>query len=135
MINDVIQPIIDDLSIEKYEYKVGYRSNDYYIPGYNPNKTYSDSIRGLSSLSTVHELEITDEESEKPEDTVDDMIDSDEQLFIFVNIGMFAVLTNVDKVKVGKICNPNRTYIITDFTNNKFITDFKKTKFDDKKIY
>ncbi len=32
--------------------------------------------------------------------------------FIFVNIGMFAVLTNVSSIRVGEICNPIKTWSI-----------------------
>jgi len=40
--------------------------------------------------------------------------------FIFVNIGMFAILTNSDKVDVGTICNPIKTWSIEAYKNNKF---------------
>jgi len=33
--------------------------------------------------------------------------------FVFVNYGMFCVLTNDDKIGVGEICNPTITYSIT----------------------
>ena len=33
--------------------------------------------------------------------------------FVFVNYGMFGVLTNDDKIGVGEICNPTITYSIT----------------------
>ena len=33
--------------------------------------------------------------------------------FVFVNYGMFGVLSNVDKIGVGEICNPVTTYSIT----------------------
>ncbi len=35
--------------------------------------------------------------------------------FVFVNIGMFAVLTQIEKVYVGQLCNPVITYNITDY--------------------
>jgi len=39
--------------------------------------------------------------------------------FIFLNIGMFAVLTNVSKINVGQICNPIITYDVIN-TDLKF---------------
>jgi hypothetical protein len=36
--------------------------------------------------------------------------------FIFVNVGMFAVLTNSDIINVGMICNPIISYSIIDST-------------------
>jgi hypothetical protein len=38
--------------------------------------------------------------------------------FIFINIGMFAVLTDVNRVSVGQICNPAITYDIIDSDMN-----------------
>lgn len=38
--------------------------------------------------------------------------------FVFINIGMFAVLTNATEVKVGQICNPITTYDIIDSDMN-----------------
>lgn len=38
--------------------------------------------------------------------------------FVFINIGMFAVLTNVNNVAVGTICNPVITYDIHDMNMN-----------------
>jgi hypothetical protein len=38
--------------------------------------------------------------------------------FVFVNIGMFAVLTNANNVKVGEICNPTITYDVVDTDMN-----------------
>ena len=38
--------------------------------------------------------------------------------FVFINIGMFAVLTNANNVKVGQICNPTTTFDITDTDMN-----------------
>lgn len=49
--------------------------------------------------------------------------------FVFINIGMFAVLTNIQKVKVGEICNPTTTYDIVDTDMN--ITG--KREFNDNK--
>jgi hypothetical protein len=49
--------------------------------------------------------------------------------FIFINIGMFAVLTNVNNVGVGTVCNPIITYDINDISMN--ITG--KHIFNDKK--
>jgi hypothetical protein len=41
------------------------------------------------------------------------------QEFIFVNIGMIAILTNPKKIKVGEICNPIITYQIKNFDEDK----------------
>jgi len=38
--------------------------------------------------------------------------------FVFINIGMFAVLSNVNNVRVGSICNPIITYDIADTDMN-----------------
>ncbi len=38
-----------------------------------------------------------------------------EENFVFVNIGMFAVLTEPEKVYVGQLCNPVITYNITNY--------------------
>ena len=38
--------------------------------------------------------------------------------FVFINIGMFAVLTNANQIKVGQICNPAITYDILDMNMN-----------------
>lgn len=53
--------------------------------------------------------------------------------FIFVNIGMFAVLQDVENVKVAEICNPNETIIITSKDDENIITDYKITYFNDEK--
>jgi hypothetical protein len=53
--------------------------------------------------------------------------------FIFVNIGMFAVLQDVESVKVAEICNPNETIIITSKEDENIITDYEITHFNDKK--
>lgn len=49
--------------------------------------------------------------------------------FVFINIGMFAVLTNVNNVDVGTICNPTITYDINDINMNIS----RKYSFNDKK--
>lgn len=41
--------------------------------------------------------------------------------FVFVNIGMFAVLTNVSNVEVGEICSPNKTWSIEKYNSDKKI--------------
>lgn len=53
--------------------------------------------------------------------------------FIFVNIGMFAVLQDVESVKVAEICNPNETIIITSKEDENIITDYEITHFNDDK--
>lgn len=54
--------------------------------------------------------------------------------FAFVNVGMFAVLQGVERVRVAEICNPNETIIITakDAEGN-LETDYKITTFNDSK--
>lgn len=39
--------------------------------------------------------------------------------FVFINIGMFAVLTNVSEITVGEICNPSKTWSIEKYDNKK----------------
>ena len=39
--------------------------------------------------------------------------------FVFVNIGMFAVLTDIEKVYVGQLCNPILTWNITNYDSEK----------------
>lgn len=43
--------------------------------------------------------------------------------FVFVNIGMFAVLTQVDQIEVGEICNPVKTWAIEKYNskNKEFV--------------
>jgi hypothetical protein len=41
-----------------------------------------------------------------------------EEDFVFVNIGMFAVLTEPEKVYVGQLCNPVITYNITNYDDD-----------------
>jgi hypothetical protein len=85
MINDILLPIITKLSIIKYEFVYGYRSDNYYVP-----KT-------------------TDE-------------------FIFVNIGMFAVLKGVPDAKIGEIFNPRKTISISEIKECELITDYNIIK-------
>jgi hypothetical protein len=57
-----------------------------------------------------------------------------EEKFVFVNIGMFAVLSNVENTNVGQICNPTETVIATELTpNKKILSDYRVTSFDNKK--
>jgi len=51
--------------------------------------------------------------------------------FIFINIGMFAVLTNVSQINVGQICNPVITYDIIDSDMN---ISGKRTFYDNKNV-
>jgi len=76
--DEIIKPIIDEIGIIKYEYKTGYRSNDYYKP-------------------------------------------NDNEEFIFINYGMFAVLRGVEKIQVAEICNPVININVNKYINNKFI--------------
>lgn len=56
-----------------------------------------------------------------------------ENNFIFVNIGMFARLTNINWIKAGDICNPIETYDILGITDNGFQIE-NHTKFHNKNI-
>lgn len=135
-IDTILMPIINEIEIEKYEFQLGYRSSEYYVPGYdNEKKTMSEFITESSTLSTAEELELTEQIETTPQDTIDDVLDIDSQKFVFVNIGRFGVLKGDDAVEPGEICNPARSYIIKDFKNNTMISDFEVTKFkDDKNI-
>lgn len=91
MVCEVILPILMKLSVPKYEFVYGYRSDKYYTP-------------------------VTDDE------------------FVFVNIGMFAVLEKVDSTSVAEICNPTETVIVTSMTvDKKLVSDYVITNFNDEK--
>lgn len=49
--------------------------------------------------------------------------------FVFVNIGMFAVLTDIDKVYVGQLCNPIITWNITNYDSNKKEFEIESTNY------
>ena len=54
--------------------------------------------------------------------------------FIFVNIGMFAVLEKVESTEIGEICNPTETLIISDLSpDNKLVSDYVITNFSNDK--
>lgn len=54
--------------------------------------------------------------------------------FIFVNIGMFAVLEKVESTTVGEIYNPAKTIIVSALSpDNKFVSDYTITNFSDDK--
>lgn len=66
---------------------------------------------------------------------------SDSEPFVFVNIGMFAILTNIDLIRVGQICNSMSTYEILGYDiklgcdiKSGFITNFVPIVFNDKNI-
>jgi len=76
----------------------------------------------------------TDYEFKSGYRTTDYYTPHDTKEFVFVNIGMFAVLTNVENTKVGQICNPTETVIATELTPDKIIlSDYSVTSFDNKK--
>jgi len=50
---------------------------------------------------------------------------STDNLFVFVNIGMFGVLSGATRVQVGEICNPVQTFNIHSFENGQFEYDAK----------
>jgi len=87
---EIILPILMEISVPKYEFVYGYKSNKYYIP-----KTEDD--------------------------------------FIFVNIGMFAVLNDVDKIAVGEVCNPNKTSNVSEMVDSELLSDYIITTFYDEK--
>lgn len=53
--------------------------------------------------------------------------------FVFINYGMFAVLTDVEHVQVAEICNPDTTLNIVDYKDNKMVSDYKISTFNDDK--
>jgi hypothetical protein len=59
---------------------------------------------------------------------------TDDTPFVFVNYGMFAVLSNVDNIKVAEICNPNKTFSINYIKElSEFESDYTISSFDDDK--
>jgi hypothetical protein len=81
----------------------------------------------------LSKLRITDYEFKSGYRSTDYYTPSEPE-FVFVNIGMFAVLTNVGNTKVGQICNPTETIIATELTpDKKILSDYSVTSFDDKK--
>lgn len=82
----------------------------------------------------LSKLKITDYEFKSGYRSTDYYTPRDTKEFVFVNIGMFAVLTNVGNTKVGQICNPTETIIATELTTDKkILSDYSVTSFDDKK--
>lgn len=54
--------------------------------------------------------------------------------FVFVNIGMFAVLSGIEQVYVGEVCNPTTTYSIESYDKQKGFTIADEVNtFDDSK--
>ncbi len=51
--------------------------------------------------------------------------------FVFVNYGMFAVLSNKEEVGVGEICNPVITRDIIDYKNSNFVVNPYSDTFED----
>jgi len=91
MVCEVILPILMKLSIPKYEFVYGYRSDKYYRP-----KTHDK--------------------------------------FVFVNIGMFAVLEKVESTTVGEIYNPTKTIVVSALSpDNKLVSDYTIANFSDDK--
>jgi hypothetical protein len=58
-------------------------------------------------------------------------IPNSEEKIIFINIGMFAVLSGIYKTTVGEILNPKLTLSITDISDDKMQTDMNIIKFND----
>lgn len=84
MFDEVIEPILKKIKIDKYKTQYGYRTANYF------------ECRDL------------------------------EEDFVFVNIGMFAVLTQPENVYVGELCNPVRTWNILSY--NKVDKEFEIEK-------
>jgi hypothetical protein len=55
----------------------------------------------------------------------------DDEKFIFINIGMFAILSEI--IPPGKILNPIKTWNILEYTNEIFIIDEKPNNWKDEK--
>jgi hypothetical protein len=53
--------------------------------------------------------------------------------FVFVNYGMFAVLTNPDSIYVGELCNPLVTYNINSYQDSRFNLVEENNNFNDDK--
>lgn len=82
----------------------------------------------------LSKLKIIDYEFKSGYRSTDYYTPRDTTEFVFVNIGMFAVLTNVGNTKVGQICNPTETIIATELTpDKKILSDYTVTSFDNKK--
>jgi len=56
--------------------------------------------------------------------------DNLEEDFIFVNIGMYAVLTNIDEIYVGELCNPVQTWNILNYSEEKEEFNYEETEFN-----
>jgi hypothetical protein len=51
--------------------------------------------------------------------------------FVFVNYGMFAVLSNIKDIRAGQICNPCDTYTIVSYNEDTgFVTDKSKQNYE-----
>lgn len=81
----------------------------------------------------VNRLELEKIESVNGYRTTNYYVPTTDEEFIFVNIGMFAVLQDVENVEVAEICNPNETIIITSKEDENIITDYNITYFNDEK--
>lgn len=86
----------------------------------------------------LSKLNIIDYEFKSGYRSTDYYTPRDTKEFVFVNIGMFAVLTNVENTKVGQICNPTETIIATELISEltpdkKILSDYSITSFDNKK--
>lgn len=115
---------------------------DYIKINYPDIKIVIQIARGRSGESMINEiidpilskLKITDYEFKSGYRSTYYYTPLDTTKFVFVNIGMFAVLTNVENTKVGQICNPTETVIATELTHDKkILSDYTVTSFDDKK--
>ena len=97
--------------------------------------------RGRASISTINDiiLPILDEFGIKKFDIVtgyrstDYYTGCDNRPFVFLNYGMFGVLTNDDKIHVGEICNPILSYSITGTKGNLLLLNEGSSFMDDPK--
>ena len=133
----------DEYLISKFEEIFNYIKINY------PNiKIVIQIARGRSAISMKNEIidpillklkiKETDYEFKSGYRSTDYYTPRDTKEFVFVNIGMFAVLTNVENTKVGQICNPTETVIATELISEltpdkKILSDYSITSFDNKK--
>ena len=81
--------------------------------------------RGKAAQSTLDEiilpilkkLEIKTFESKFGYRSTDYYVPITDEKFVFVNYGMFAVLSNINDIRAGQICNPCNTYIINSYSD------------------
>jgi hypothetical protein len=63
--------------------------------------------------------------------STDYYVPMDSNKFIFINIGMFAVLSNIKNVKVGELCNVQKSYSIKSYDNSGFKINKESNEYND----